>query len=133
MTAPANKRTYIIGGFIGIILVYSLYNMYLVDVNYYDQIPRKVRHIARFLSIVMVYGIGLYTLKKAMEGWVINIWNIIYLVFASLLIIIGLYDWATGGASNQLRNIANTLHEFLISPVLFVALYIIYTKLLRKQ
>jgi len=107
--------------------------MYLVDVNYYDQIPRKVRHIARFLSIVMVYGIGLYTLKKAMEGWVINIWNIIYLVFASLLILIGLYDWSTGGASNQIRNIANTLHEFLISPVLFVALYIIYTKLLRKQ
>jgi hypothetical protein len=133
MTTPANKRTYLIGGFICIVLVYSLYNMYLVDVNYYDQIPRKVRHIARFLSIVMVYGIGLYTLKKAMEGWVINIWNIIYLVFASLLIIIGLYDWGTGGASNQLRNIANTLHEFLISPVLFVALYIIYTKLLRKQ
>ena len=133
MTAPASKRTYLIGGFIGIILVYSLYNMYLVDVNYYDQIPRKVRHIARFLSIVMVYGIGLYTLKKAMEGWVINIWNIIYLVFASLLILIGLYDWGTGGASNQIRNIANTLHEFLISPVLFVALYIIYTKLLRKQ
>lgn len=133
MPAPASKRTYLIAGFIGIILVYSLYNMYLVDVNYYDQIPRKVRHIARFLSIVMVYGIGLYTLKKAMEGWVINIWNIIYLVFASLLILIGLYDWGTGGAPNQLRNIANTLHEFLISPVLFVALYIIYTKLLRKQ
>jgi hypothetical protein len=132
MTAPATKRNYLIGGFIAIVVIYSLYNMYLVDVNYYDQIPRKVRHIARFLSIVMVYGIGFYSLKKYMDGWVINLWNIIYLVFTTLLIIIGLYDWATGGASNPIRNVANTLHEFLISPVLYVALYIIYSKLLRK-
>jgi hypothetical protein len=133
MTGPANKRNYLIGGFIGIVLLYSLYNIYLVDVDYYNQIPRKVRHIARFISILAVYGIGFYSLKKYMDTWVINLWNAIYIIFTILLILIGLYDWSTGGASNQLRNIANTLHEFLISPVLFIALYIIHDKLLRKR
>jgi hypothetical protein len=131
--AITNKRYYIIGGFLAIFLVYSLYNIYLVDVSYYNQIPRKVRHLARFLSILIVYGIGFYTLKKSMTGWVINIWNSIYLIFTFLLILIGIYDWSVGGASNQIRNIANTLHEFLISPVLFIVLYIIHNKLLRKN
>ncbi len=133
MKAPANKLVYFIAGFIAIVVLYSLYNIYLVDVDYYDQIPRKVRHIARLASILMVYGIGLYTLKKCMEGWVISLWNIIYLVCTTLLILIGVYDWSTGGASNQIRNIANTLHEFLISPVLLIVLYIIHNKLLRKR
>jgi hypothetical protein len=129
----ANRGGYLIGGFIAIVLVYSLYNIYLVDVSYYDQIPRKVRHIARFLSIVMVYGIGIYTLKKCMSLWVTNLWNSIYLAVTIILIIIGGYDWATGGALTPIRNVANTLHEFLISPILFVVLYIIHDKLLRKR
>jgi hypothetical protein len=133
MPTRNNKRRYLIGGFIAIVLLYSLYNIYLVDVDYYNQIPRKVRHIARFFSILSVYGIGFYTLKKYMDAWVINLWNTIYLIFTILLILIGIYDWSVGGASNQVRNIANTLHEFLISPVLFISLYIIHDKLLPKK
>ncbi|MBW4891279.1 hypothetical protein KXQ82_16245 [Mucilaginibacter sp. HMF5004] len=133
MTATPTKRTYLIAGFVAIVVLYSLYNIYLVDVSYYNQIPRKVRHIARFVSILMVYGIGIFTLTKYVEGWVISLWNGIYLIAVALLLLIGIYDWSIGGASSQIRNIANTLHEFLISPMLFIALYIIHTKLLRRS
>jgi len=128
-----NKRNYLIIGFLAIVIVYSLYNLYLVDVNYYDQIPRKLRHIARLVSILIVYGIGFYTLRQYMQPWVVSLWNIIYLFAATLLILIGIYDWSTGGAASQVRNIANTLHEFLISPVLYIALYIIHDRLLPKK
>ena len=133
MKHQGNKRGYIIAGFIAIVVVYSLYNIYLVDVSYYNQIPRKIRHITRFLSIVIVYGVGIYTLKKYMEGWVNGLWNSIYLIATVLLIFIGIYDWSIGGASSQVRNVANTLHEFLISPVLFVVLFIIHDKLLPAK
>ena len=68
-----NNRKYAIAGFIVIVIIYSVYNIYLVDVNYYNSIPRKVRHIARLLSILMVYGVGLYALKKYMEGWITSL------------------------------------------------------------
>ncbi|WP_295648172.1 hypothetical protein [uncultured Mucilaginibacter sp.] len=133
MSKPINKRVYIIAGFAAIVLVYSLYNVFLVDVSYYNDIPRKVRHLTRFVSVLMVYGIGIYTLKKYMEGWVISLWNVIYLVATLLLIIIGVYDWSVGGASSQIRDVANTLQEFLISPLLFIVIFIIHDKLLPKK
>ena len=133
MQKPTNKRSYIIAGFVAIVLVYSLYNIYLVDVNYYNDIPRKVRHINRFVSVLLVYGIGIYTLKKYMEGWVIGLWNSIYLIATLLLLIIGVYDWSIGGAPAQVRNIANTLHDFLISPILYAVVYIIHDKLLPAR
>ena len=126
-----NKRLYILGGFFAIVIVYSLYNIYLVDVNYYEDIPRKVRHINRFLSILIVYGIGFYTFKKYDVPWIRTLWNIIYILFLSLLILIGIYDWSLGPASGQIRNIANTFHEFLISPILYVAILIINNTLVK--
>ncbi len=125
-----NKRFYLIGGFIAIVIVYSLYNIYLVDVNYYNQIPRKLRHINRFLSILIVYGIGTYALKKYTVNWMMLVWHALHVVVIFLLLLLGVYDWTFGQASVQVRNMANTFHEFLISPIFYVAMVILSDRLL---
>jgi len=128
---PNSKRKFIILGLLAIAIVYSLYNICLVYVSYYDDIPRKVRHINRLLSILIVYGIGYYSFKKYGVKWISDIWNVIYFAVVIILVLIGLYDWSFGPASMQTRNIAKTLHEFLISPVLYVAILIINRTLVK--
>jgi hypothetical protein len=127
----SNKRKYILIGLLAIVVVYSLYYLCLVYVSYYDAIPRKVRHINRLLSILIVYGIGYWSFKKYNVKWIRMLWNAIYFTVVILLVLIGLYDWSLGPASMQVRNIAKTLHEFLISPVLFVAILIINKTLVK--
>ena len=119
-------------GLLAITLLYILYNLFLVDVDYYQSIPRKIRHINKFGSILLVYGIGTWTLKKNTIGWMMLIWHFVYAVTAIALILIGLYDWRFGISSIQLRNIASSLHEFLISPILFVGMGILNSRLLKN-
>jgi hypothetical protein len=126
-----NKNKFIWFGLLAIEVVYSLYNIFFVYTIHYEDIPRKVRHIVRLFSIVIVYGIGYYSFKKYGVKWIGDIWSIIYIAVVTLLVLIGIYDWALGPSSMQLRNIAKTFHEFLISPVLFVAI-VILSKSLSK-
>jgi len=42
-----------------------------------------------------------------------------------MLILIGIYDWTLGPASASIRNVAKTMHELLISPILYAGILII--------
>jgi len=128
-----NKRVYFWGGFIIIVLIYSLYNLYLVDVNYYNSIPRKVRHICKFLAILSIYGTGTLALRKYTAEWMMYVWHLLHLIIITLLILIGIYDWSFGEISVQARNVANTLFEFLISPVIYIAAGILNNKFGRAD
>ena len=129
-----NKRlAWYWGGFIIIVIIYSLYNLYLVDVDYYQSIPRKVRHISKFLSILSIYGVGSLALKKYTTDWMMYIWHLLHIVIISILLLMGIYDWIFGELSNQFRNIANTLFEFLISPVIYVGIGILNNKFGRSN
>jgi hypothetical protein len=119
-------------GFIVIVVIYSLYNLYLVDVDYYQSIPRKTRHVVKFLSILSIYGIGTVALKKYIADWMLYIWHLIHILIIALLLIIGIYDWSFGEISVPFRNIADTLFEFLISPVIYIAIGILNNKFGRK-
>lgn len=123
-----NKRTYFWAGFIIIVIIYSLYNLYLVDVDYYQSIPRKVRHICKFAAILSIYGTGTFALKKYTAAWMMYIWHLLHIVIIALLLLIGIYDWSFGEISLQFRNVANTLFEFLISPVIYIAVGILNNK-----
>ena len=127
-----SKLKYIIIGVILILLIYTLYYKAVVYVDYFNAIPRKVRHIARLVSILLVYAVGYFTYKKYGIKWMNDLWKVVYLVTIVLLILIGIYDWGFGPASMQVRNIAKTLHEFLISPILYLGIYIINRVLVKS-
>lgn len=122
---PGSKRKYLFIGLAVIIVIYTLYYMGFVYVSNFNQIPRKVRHLSRLVSILFVYGAGFYAFKKYDVKWIRTVWNLVYFAIVILLVFIGVYDWSFGPASMQTRNIAKTLHEFLISPLLYVGLLII--------
>lgn len=122
---PGKKRSYVILGLLAIIVVYTLYYMLFVYVSYFNDIPRKLRHVSRLVSIIIVYGIGYYAFKKYEVKWIRSVWNFIYFSVVILLIIAGIYDWTLGPASASIRNVAKTMHELLISPILYAGILII--------
>ena len=127
---PSNRKYVIIGG-VAITLMYILYNIFFVYASYYNQIPRHLRHINKMLSILVVYSIGWYSLKSYGVSWLSSLWKIIYAGGVTLLILIGIYDWSLGSASSQVRDVAKTFHECLVSPILFAAIVIV-SSTLRK-
>jgi len=130
MLKPSNRQIYWIG-FIVIVIIYSLYNLYLVDVGYYQDIPRKVRHIGKFTAILTIYATGTFALRKYTAEWMMFIWHLVHIVIIALLLLIGIYDWSFGEISAQMRNVANTLFEFLISPLIYIGVGILNTTFSR--
>jgi hypothetical protein len=132
MRKLSNRQIYWIG-FIVIVIIYSLYNLYLVDVGYYQNIPRKLRHIGKFASIIIIYGTGTFALKRATAEWMMYIWHLIHIIIIALLLLLGIYDWSFGELSAQMRNVANTLFEFLISPVIYIGVGILNSKFGKEK
>jgi len=131
MKKNSNKTLFFFSGLFAIFLVYSLYKIYWVDISYYSSIPRKIRHTARFGSVLLVYSIGSFALKKYTVEWMMTIWHLLHIIIISLLVLIGLYDWTFGMTSVSVRNIAASFHEFLISPALYVAMGIIHSRWIK--
>jgi len=122
----ANKQRRIVFiGLSGIVAVYLLYNIFLVDASYYESIPRNLKHINRFVSMIFVYFLGYFSFRNYGVKWIIDIWNTVYFILVPLLVLAGVYDLTIGPAPEQLKSISKTLHEFLISPVFFLAILII--------
>jgi hypothetical protein len=60
-----------------------------------------------------------------------KIWHFCYILALTLLLLIGIWDWIFWIDSIQVRNIANSLHEILISPILYIAMGIINSRLAK--
>jgi cell shape-determining protein MreD len=112
--------------------VYSLYRVYF-DITYVPDIPGKVKHANKFLFVLIVYGIGTLTLRRYMVAWMMLIWHLIHIIFISSLLLIGFYDWLHGDITEQIRNVANSVFEFLISPVLYVSMGIVQFRLFKNK
>lgn len=124
-----NKRLFLIVGFLLIILVYSLYNIFLIDSDFYWSIPRKMRHFNKLILILIVYGIGTYAMRKYTVYWMMQLWHLLHIIVIFSLVLIGVYDWYFHTVTLQLRNIANTFLEILISPMLYICIIILNRKL----
>jgi hypothetical protein len=102
-----------------------------VDVGYYQDIPRKIRHIGKFVAILTIYATGTFALRKYTADWMMFIWHLVHIVIITLLLFVGAYDWIFGELSFRMRNVANTLFEFLISPLIYIGVGILNTTFSR--
>jgi hypothetical protein len=114
------RRFYLIGLTV-IVLLYILY--YLVFV--YDVfliVPMRVRQLIKLGYIFVIYGTGVWALRKDTARWIMKIWHLLYGSTFLFLILLGVFDWRLGHTSLAVREVAGNLHEFLISPVLYIAI-----------
>ena len=116
-------------GLSGIVLVYSLYYLLLRDSGHFYAVPRKFRHVYKLLTVAWVYGIGSWSLERMKALWMYGLWHLVHLVLIGFLIVLGCIDWGIGGLPFGWKHIAASIHELLISPVLYVAMVIVNTRL----
>lgn len=125
MQRLANRRLFFFGGLIIIAILYSFYNLYLLDERFFEITSRKTRHMVKFGSVLVVYGIGFFSFKRYSPAWLMQIWNTLYAGGLLLLVLLGIYDQGITAFSQPFRNLIVTFHEFLISPVPYVIMGII--------
>jgi hypothetical protein len=111
----------------GLILISILFSLYYVLFLYRIALdmPLRGRHVVKFFFILLVYGAGFSCLRKWGMPWMLRIWHFCYLLIVLFLLLLGSYDWAIARTPISIRDIADSLQGFLISPILYVALRIV--------
>jgi hypothetical protein len=126
-----NKRILFFAGLLLVVILYSLYNLFFLDLWFYDATSRAMRHVVKFGSILIVYVAGVFVFRRYTPSWPLSIWHLLYAGCTIVLVAIGLYDgWL--GVTQSVRSFAVTLHEFLISPAPYVVVGILNKRSVRS-
>jgi hypothetical protein len=125
------KQRYLTGLMI-ILLIYSLFYMLFADRADTLLIPRKWRHVIKFCTTCMVYLVGTHHLGKQKNSWMLYLWHLLHISLLSTITCIGLYDWIFGMVSYHVKEIAASIQEFLISPMLYIAMGILNKRLVSN-
>src|SRR4051794_19955067 len=109
-------------GLILISVIYTFYNVFLVDVYYYRSMPIWIKFGNKAIIILLVYAIGFYVLKRITVLWMLKIWHIVFICATTGLVTIAFFQWKFQIVSEELKNIVHTLMDLLLSPLLYLCL-----------
>ena len=112
-------------GLLFIFIIYTSFYLFFAESSYFLDIPRKIRHVIKFVSTVSVYSIGTYHLGRIGSLWMLYLWHIIHISLLFTITMIGVYTWIFGLPGYSVILLAKTFQEFLISPVLYVGMAIL--------
>lgn len=120
-------------GLIQLFVVYTaLYLFYFESPNILD-VPRKLRHLMLMGSLLGVYALGTYHLRFSNHSWMGALWHLVHISGIVVLFLAGLFDWLIHPLNYAARLMLRQIHEFLISPVLYVGMGLLARYLLNKN
>ncbi|MDO6435070.1 hypothetical protein Q4E93_30930 [Flavitalea sp. BT771] len=121
MAGQREGRRFFLIGLGVIVLFYILY--YVVFVYHvFLVVPMRLRQLIKLGFILLTYGTGVWALRKDTARWIMKIWHLLYGCTFLFLILLGVLDGWLGRMSPAVREVAGNLHEFLISPVLYIVI-----------
>jgi glucan phosphoethanolaminetransferase (alkaline phosphatase superfamily) len=121
-----SRRWRFAAGLVVIALLYTSYIIYCSNLHFVEATSRGVRHVVRFSTILLTYGIGLLVFARVYPNWLVQLWHIGYLGMLSLLLLLGIYDFWAQDLSVTFRDFIITVHELLISPIPYVIAGLVY-------
>jgi len=80
-------------GLIIILVIYTLFYLFFKDANYLGLIPRKIRHIIKFVVLITIYLVGVWHLSLDKITWMKTLWHLIHISGIVFLVSLGAYDW----------------------------------------
>jgi hypothetical protein len=108
-------------GLLAILIIYSAFYLLMADNKNALVIPRMARHFLKISIVFMVYFTGTYFLGKVPQKWLIQVWHLVHISLISLLMVLWIWHFAVAPLPHNLRVLGYSLHEFLISPLLYLA------------
>ena len=109
-------------GWLQLVAVYTAYYLLFVESPDVLAIPRKLRHLVLMGSLLGVYALGTYHLQFSKHAWMGALWHLVHISGISILLLAGLFDWGIQPLNYPMRSMLRQLHEFLLSPVLYVGM-----------
>ena len=125
-------RLYFFLGLLASAILYSAYNLYILDPYVYADMGRSTRHVYKFGSLIIAWLIGFLVLRPTAPAWLLQLWSILYAACLALLLILAGYDAAIHPLPPTLRQPISTLHEALISPIPYVVIGLLNWATSRK-
>ncbi len=112
---------------LGLVLITGLYIFYYLFFVYYlfHEMPLQAMHVSKFLFVIVVFGVGWFGFRGGTDPWLLQSWRAVYAFFSFLFFFLWAYDTLHGRLPLQVREVTDSLLEFLISPILYVVLGIL--------
>jgi len=120
-------------GLIIILVVYTLFYLFFKDASYVALIPRKIRHIIKFVVLIAIYLVGVWHLALDKITWMKTLWHLIHISGIVFLVFLGAYDWLIHPMPQFMREVMDAVNEFLIGPTLFVGMALLQKFLLKGK
>ena|SRR5690606_1510932 len=117
-----SDKTRFLAGLILIVIFYSLYYIYFVENQYFINTSKLILHTIRFSITILIYFIGTIHLGKLKDSWMSTLWHLIHISGLTIMTSLGLISWFIIDIGFDLKQVAYTIQELLISPVLYVAM-----------
>lgn len=108
-------------GLIMLLAVYSVYYLLYADNKNFAPQGMLARHFFKIGVVFVIYLAGSYFLRRLPQPWLLQIWHLIHITLISLLISLWVWHFAVSPLPQNMRKLGNSLHEFLISPLLYLA------------
>lgn len=89
----------------------------------------EYRQVVRWVNMTFVYVLGILVIRTMSESWLLFTWNLVHIVLISYLILAAAYDYFIAPMPYGIRGSAAPIIEFLISPVFYVVIGLVYHKL----
>ncbi|MES2240992.1 MAG: hypothetical protein V4497_12115 [Bacteroidota bacterium] len=115
-----------------ILIIYSFFYLFFAENPSIYEIPRRIRHVIKFVVTVLVYFIGTSHLGQIEARWMLILWHFIHVSFLFVITSVGLYDWFFGMVGVNTKEFVASMQEILISPVFYVGLGIVNQKLAKQ-
>ena len=120
-------------GLIIILAIYTLFYLFFKDADYLGLIPRKIRHIIKFVVLIAIYLVGVWHLSLDKIIWMKTLWHLIHISGIIFLVFLGAYDWLIYPMPMYMREVMDAVNEFLIAPTLFVVMGLLHKFLLKGK
>jgi len=111
-----------LAGLILIILIYSFDYLFFVENKDYVNLSKLAIHLIKFSITIAVYLVGTFHLGKLKDVWMSSLWHFIHVSGLIIIVTLGLFDWFIMQIGLVLKQLAYSIQEVLISPVLYVAM-----------
>ena len=114
-------------GFWIMILAYTLVRLFF----YEPVVPmpswvHQQRQLIRWINITFVYVVGIFVIRTMEERWLLYLWNLVHVLLIVYLLAAAAYEYFIAPMPYGIRGSAAPIIEFLISPVYYMALGLLY-------
>lgn len=108
-------------GLAAILIIYTAYYLLLAENKSTIELPRMARHFFKIAVVFAVYFTGTWFLGRLPQKWLLQLWHLIHISLITLLMSLWAWHFLVASLPLNLRRLGFSIHEFLISPLLYLA------------